>query len=202
MSLAHRSRRPAPPPGHPDFTIDGWPGGGAGRRRNSTRPHRVAVVRAKRPKKTGPGHRMPGPGSPPLRRVPVKLQGQSSRCVRSMRSWRSWASSERVAIGRASRRLRLIGSAGLLAIAVGPLFDPAQRIVDLGDQLALPIAGPQLQRAIGFQGRTIRQIGLVGAGLLEMMNGVVGFLEDLGTPGKQLVAKILLHRSIHEGFVV
>ena len=36
--------------------------------------------------------------------------GQSSRWTRSMRSWRSCASMERVAIGRASRRLRPIGS--------------------------------------------------------------------------------------------
>ena len=36
--------------------------------------------------------------------------GQSSRWVRSMRSWRSCASMLRVAIGRASRRRRLIGS--------------------------------------------------------------------------------------------
>ena len=35
---------------------------------------------------------------------------QSSRCVRSSRSWRSCASSERVAIGRASNRLIPIGS--------------------------------------------------------------------------------------------
>lgn len=35
---------------------------------------------------------------------------QSSRCTRSMRSWRSCASIDSVAIGRASRRMRLIGS--------------------------------------------------------------------------------------------
>ncbi len=38
--------------------------------------------------------------------------------------------------------------AGFLAIAVRAIFDPPQRGVDLGDQLALPVAGPKLQGAI------------------------------------------------------
>ena len=38
------------------------------------------------------------------------LRGQSSRCTFSIRSWRSCASMDMVAMGRASRRLRPIGS--------------------------------------------------------------------------------------------
>ena len=41
--------------------------------------------------------------------------------------------------------------AGILTVAVGAVLDPAQRIIDLGDQLALPVASPKLQRAIGFR---------------------------------------------------
>src|SRR5258708_9566796 len=41
--------------------------------------------------------------------------------------------------------------AGLLAIAVGAVVDALQRRVDLGDQLALAVAGAQLDRAVGFR---------------------------------------------------
>ena len=40
----------------------------------------------------------------------LSCAGQSPRCTRSRRSWRSCASSDSVAIGRASRRFRPIGS--------------------------------------------------------------------------------------------
>src|SRR5205809_7687827 len=40
--------------------------------------------------------------------------------------------------------------AGLLAIAVGVVLDPLQRRVDLGDQLALPVAGAQFDRPVGL----------------------------------------------------
>src|SRR5690606_25528648 len=41
--------------------------------------------------------------------------------------------------------------AGLLAIAVGTVLDPAQGLVDLGDQLALAVAGPKLERPVRFR---------------------------------------------------
>ena len=40
---------------------------------------------------------------------------------------------------------------GLLAIAVGPVVETGERGVDLGDQLALAVAGAQLDRAAGFR---------------------------------------------------
>ena len=40
--------------------------------------------------------------------------------------------------------------AGFLAIAVSAVFDTLQSGIDLGDQLALPIAGPQLDRPVGL----------------------------------------------------
>ena len=40
--------------------------------------------------------------------------------------------------------------AGLLAIAVGAVLDALEGGVDLGDQLALAVAGAELDRAVGF----------------------------------------------------
>src|SRR5262249_54411414 len=41
--------------------------------------------------------------------------------------------------------------AGLLAVAVGAVFDTLQCSVDFGDQLALSIAGPKLDRPVSFR---------------------------------------------------
>ena len=40
--------------------------------------------------------------------------------------------------------------AGFLAIAVGAVLDAADGFVDLGNQLALAVARPQLDGAVGF----------------------------------------------------
>jgi hypothetical protein len=45
--------------------------------------------------------------------------------------------------------------AGLLAIAVAAVLEAGERRVDLGDQLALAVAGAQLDRAIGLRGRAV-----------------------------------------------
>ena len=39
--------------------------------------------------------------------------------------------------------------AGVLAIAIASVLDPAHRLVDLGNELALPVPGPQFQRDKG-----------------------------------------------------
>src|SRR5579884_1497028 len=41
--------------------------------------------------------------------------------------------------------------AGFLAITIGAVVEPAQCLLDFRDQLALTIAGPQFDRAIGFR---------------------------------------------------
>ena len=51
--------------------------------------------------------------------------------------------------------------ARLLAIAVGAVLDAGERLVDLGDQLALAVASAQFDRAVGFRGGTIRQVGVI-----------------------------------------
>src|SRR5437588_2016361 len=40
--------------------------------------------------------------------------------------------------------------AGILAIAVGVVLDALERCVDLGDQLALAVAGAEFDGAVGF----------------------------------------------------
>ena len=51
--------------------------------------------------------------------------------------------------------------AGLLAIAVGAVFDALQRRVDLGDQLALPIAGAQFDGPVGLRGGAVGEVGMI-----------------------------------------
>ena len=48
--------------------------------------------------------------------------------------------------------------AGFLAIAVGAILDALQRSVDLGDELALTVAGTQLNRPVGFRGGAIGEV--------------------------------------------
>src|SRR5260370_29340469 len=43
--------------------------------------------------------------------------------------------------------------AGVLAVAIGALVYRLQRLVDLGDQLAEPVAGAQFEGAVGIGGR-------------------------------------------------
>src|ERR1700736_246441 len=66
--------------------------------------------------------------------------------------------------------------AGLLAIAVGVVVDALQRRVDLGDQLALPVAGAQFDRAVGFGGSAVRQIRMIDILFLERLQRDPRFL--------------------------
>src|ERR1700681_1447868 len=69
--------------------------------------------------------------------------------------------------------------AGLLAIAVGVVLDPLQRRVDLGDQLALAVAGAQLDGAVGLRGSPVGEIGMVLVLVLEVLERLLGFLQDV-----------------------
>src|SRR5258705_4811067 len=51
--------------------------------------------------------------------------------------------------------------AGLFAIAVGAILDAGERLIDLGDQLALAIAGAQLDRPVGLGGCAISEIRVI-----------------------------------------
>ena len=89
--------------------------------------------------------------------------------------------------------------AGLLAIAVGAVLDALQRGIDLGDQFALAVAGAQLDRAVGFGGGAVGEVGVVVVLLLQGLQGVFGFPEDLVLPGQQLGRKYSRCRSFMKG---
>src|SRR5262249_18337081 len=69
-------------------------------------------------------------------------------------------------------------------------LDALQRGVDLGDQLALAVAGAQFDRAVGFGGGAVGEGGGVDVLLLQGLQGELRFLEDLVLPAGQLQAKI------------
>src|SRR4051812_45014339 len=50
--------------------------------------------------------------------------------------------------------------AGLLAIAIGAVLDPLDRLVDLGDQLARAVPGAKFQRPVGLDAGPVGQVGL------------------------------------------
>jgi hypothetical protein len=92
--------------------------------------------------------------------------------------------------------------ADILAVAVGAVIEPLQRSVDLGDQLTLAVARAQLNRAVGLRGRPIGKIGMVLVLVLEMLQRLLGYLEDILPPGEQLVAEILPLALVHERLFV
>src|SRR5262245_54382857 len=66
------------------------------------------------------------------------------------------------------------GTAALLADAVRAVLDTPERLVDLGDELALAIADAQRQVAIALQGRAIRGVREGFAGVLRHAHSVHG----------------------------
>src|ERR1700730_15170945 len=88
--------------------------------------------------------------------------------------------------------------AGLLAIAVGVVLDALQRRVDLGDQLALAVAGAQFDRAVGLGGRAVREIGMIDVLFLQGLQRDPRLPEYLVLPRQQLGAKIIALAVVHE----
>ena len=73
--------------------------------------------------------------------------------------------------------------AGFLAIAVGAVLDPLERRVDLGDQLALAVAGAELDRAVGFGRGAVGEVGMVLAFVLKVLKRFARLLQDFFLPG-------------------
>src|SRR5580692_12138059 len=92
--------------------------------------------------------------------------------------------------------------AGLLAIAVGAGLDARQRRVDLGDQLALPVAGAQLDGPVGLRGGAVGKVGMILALILEMLQRLLGLLEDVLAPVEQLQPEVLPLALVHERLFV
>src|SRR6266566_9745205 len=88
--------------------------------------------------------------------------------------------------------------AGLLAIAVGVVLDALQRRVDLGDQLALAVAGAQFDGAVGLGGSAVRQIGMIDVLLLQRLQRDSRFTQYLVLPCQKLGAKVVALAVVHE----
>src|SRR5271156_5825519 len=88
--------------------------------------------------------------------------------------------------------------AGLLAKAISALFDALERGVDLGDQLALAVAGPQLDGPVGFRGGPVGKVRVILALVLEMLERLLGLLEDVLPPVEQFQPEILPLALAHE----
>ena len=92
--------------------------------------------------------------------------------------------------------------AGLFAEAVRAVFDPAQRRVDLGDQLSLAVARAQLELALGFGRSPVGQIGMQRRLGLQVLDGLAALAQDVVFPAVQLAAEIFALPLIHEGLTV
>src|SRR6266481_5111258 len=88
--------------------------------------------------------------------------------------------------------------AGLLAIAGGVVLDALQRGVDLGDQLALTVAGAQLDRPVGLRRGAVGEVGVIDVLFLQGLQRHPRFPEDLVLPRQQLGAKIIALAVVHE----
>src|SRR5688572_15126443 len=66
------------------------------------------------------------------------------------------------------------GFAGHLAPAVLALVDAAQRRIDLGDQLALAVAGPELDAPVGLARGAVVEVGFADRAVLQQLQGVLG----------------------------
>src|ERR1700679_1287329 len=89
--------------------------------------------------------------------------------------------------------------AGLLAETVGTVFEPAQRGIDLGDQLALAVAGAQFELALSLGGGAVGEIG-EGRGFgLKIEDRAATFAQDFLFPVHQLAAEIFALPLVHEG---
>src|SRR5262245_11813030 len=91
---------------------------------------------------------------------------------------------------------------GLLAIAVGAVVEPDEGFVDLGDQFALAIAGAQFDGTIGLRGGAVGEIGMILVLVLEMLQRLLGLLQDFLLPGEKLLAEVLPLALVHERLFV
>src|SRR6185437_3982207 len=77
---------------------------------------------------------------------------------------------------------------GFLAVAVAAFLDPSQRLVDLGNQLAVAITRAQLQRVLRLAGGALGIVADIAHFLAQVLHRLPRFLDQLVTPVAQLVA--------------
>src|SRR5690606_22532868 len=81
--------------------------------------------------------------------------------------------------------------AGLQAIAVGAVLDARQRLVDLADQLALPVARAQLEAELLLLRGTVVRVGEVGRLVLHVRDRPVHLEHQVPLPVQQDGAEVL-----------
>src|SRR5687767_11269429 len=81
--------------------------------------------------------------------------------------------------------------AGIDAKTVITIVEALERAVDLADQLAVAVAGAQFQRVLGFASGTLGLVADIAYFVLEVLDGLLGFLDQVGTPARQALAEIL-----------
>ena len=92
--------------------------------------------------------------------------------------------------------------ARFLAIAIGAFVDPPECRVDLGNELALPVARTQFEGTLGLGGGAVGEIGMLRAVVLQMLQRFAILDEDVVLPLLELAAKILLLPFVHKRLVV
>src|SRR5512141_481679 len=83
------------------------------------------------------------------------------------------------------------GFAGLETEAVRAVLDALQRLFDLADQLALAIAGAQLEAELGLLRRAVVRIREVGGLVLHVQHGAVDLLHEVPLPRAENHAEML-----------
>jgi hypothetical protein len=92
--------------------------------------------------------------------------------------------------------------AGLFAIAVGAVLDPAKRFVDLGNELPLTVTGAEFESPVSLRRGPVGQVRMVLGFLLEVGDRFARFAKDLILPVQQLLFEVLELSLVHEGLVV
>src|SRR6516165_5061950 len=88
--------------------------------------------------------------------------------------------------------------ARLLAVAVGVVLDALQCRIDLGDQLALPVASAQLDGAVCLRRGAVGEVRMIDVLLLKRLQRDPRFPQNLVLPRQKLGAKIVALAVVHE----
>src|SRR3546814_5078453 len=75
--------------------------------------------------------------------------------------------------------------------------DLLERAVDLADQLAVAVAGAQFQRVLGFAGGAFGLVANVAHFVLEVLDGLLGLLDQVRAPLQQALAEVLELKCAH-----
>src|SRR5258706_15167967 len=74
---------------------------------------------------------------------------------------------------------------GFEAVSIAAVFDPLQRVVDLADQLAFPIARAQLEAEFLFLSGAVIGVGKVGGFILHMSDSAIDFHHQVALQAQQ-----------------